>query len=305
MCLADHPYGKLKPILECVMPSPTSGYINAYFGFLNEEIDTIEIPVGKDNQMKPPPQDRSQTEIFFNRRSRHFPLAAFYAPFSASSELTWELNGYEVTATAEDKRCRTEWFEYEVVLLQDNRPSQSILDAIADLTQDLLGTDDDQIILSIGQSAPTFQQIKINITTVEGAISPMAAFITLFGNTEIYDQYVLDLRALGLTVVTVDTLETGMEKMGVEVGSSTPTPSPPSSSPTPTAPGPSPNTPEAAIPPQPLEPSAAPIDGSHGPNHPQSQPEPIFGEPLFTSSTISNSQISYIAIMLMILFIMV
>lgn len=262
------------------MPSPTSGYINAYFGFLNQEIDTVEVPVGDNNRMSPPPQDRSQTEVFFNRRSRHFPLAAFYAPFSASSELTWELNGYSVTATSEDNRCRTEWITYEITILQDNPPPLTIIQTINGITQKLLGTSDDQVLGNIGASAPNFQRILMNVTTVEGSISPMAAIIALFGNTQTYDQYVLDLRSLGLVVVSIDTIETGLEKMGEEIGTTPPT-SPGPSNPVPLPPPSS--TPEASTPI--AEPGhSSPIDDSHGPNQPQPQP-PTFGEPsLFPSS---------------------
>ena len=115
------PEGAVSPVLECVdYIAEESKYI-AHFGYLNENDETVIIPIGSKNKFTPRPRDRGQPFAFLPGRQ----IDVFQVEFDGS-ELVWTLtspNGSRRTSTASDnpdQRCST-------------NPSASIADTGGDL----------------------------------------------------------------------------------------------------------------------------------------------------------------------------
>lgn len=224
------------------MKSTSSGYINAYFGFENLEIEDVEIPAGEDNKFAPPPEGRSQTEVFMTGRSRHFPMAAFYTPFTASGSISWILNGYEVSASDEDNECDVTTMAFQILLIQNTVPSQTVVDSIKEISMRMLNYDEELIDVYSEMDSAARYKIVVNMTQAQGSSSsPLAAMMTLFGSNEVYSEYMSRVRSLGVNPSEITTMETGNEKVGTPVNG------------TPTSggggPGPSPSNSTTPLPP--------------------------------------------------------
>ena len=102
------PKEAVRPVLECVdYIAEESKYI-AHFGYLNENKETVIIPVGGKNKFTPQPENRGQPFAFAPGRQ----VDVFQVEFDGS-ELVWTLtspNGSTRTSTASDnpdQRCST------------------------------------------------------------------------------------------------------------------------------------------------------------------------------------------------------
>lgn len=276
----DHPYGQVRPILECIMKSTSSGYINAYFGFENLELDDVEIPAGTDNRFSPAPEGRSQTEIFLSGRSRNFPVAAFYTPFTGSGSITWHLNGYDVTASEVDNECITSNMAFQILLIQNTPPSPSIVQSIKEISMRMLNFDEEQLEVYSEMDSAARYKVVVNMTQTEGSSSsPLAAMMTLFGSNEVYSEYMLRVRGLGVNPSEVTTINTGIEKYG------TPRNSTPTTAPT--------GTPSASTPPETGGNPSPPLNDNHNPVL-----APIVGAPLPGSSSSLLVETFYVIFLL-------
>ncbi len=96
--------GAVKPILECVADVGDSVY-EARFGYLNENVEPITIPIGDDNKFSPAPVNRGQSTEFLPGRV----VNAFSVDFTGDN-LVWTLEGPDdrrrtATASAGSTRC--------------------------------------------------------------------------------------------------------------------------------------------------------------------------------------------------------
>jgi uncharacterized repeat protein (TIGR01451 family) len=99
----------ISPILECVAPNGDGSW-TAYFGYLNRNDVTVEIPVGPNNRFTGT-QDRGQTTVFEPGRSPYYPDTAYSFIFSEDGNIVWTLkspNGSQRTATVNknSQRCK-------------------------------------------------------------------------------------------------------------------------------------------------------------------------------------------------------
>ena len=98
------PDASLHIILECV-EEVEDGYV-AYFGYLNDHPQTLNIPVGENNKFNPDPIDRGQVTSFLNGRHEDM----FTVSFEEGNQV-WSvvdpIRGSRRTATASEnsKRC--------------------------------------------------------------------------------------------------------------------------------------------------------------------------------------------------------
>jgi hypothetical protein len=90
----------LRPVLECVVQNSPASY-TAWFGYKNENLVPVYIPVGGKNKFTPVPQDRGQTTVFDPGRQ----VRMFSVPFDGAN-LLWTLNGRTSTASKNSTRCR-------------------------------------------------------------------------------------------------------------------------------------------------------------------------------------------------------
>ena len=81
----------LKPIVHCVARRGPCAY-TAYFGYENEDAQTIEVPIGLSNGFFPGPRDRGQPEEYLAGRTSPYPAAAFSVDFKGPIIL-WLLRG--------------------------------------------------------------------------------------------------------------------------------------------------------------------------------------------------------------------
>jgi len=89
--IVEEEFLPVRPILECVVNNQDGTY-TAHFGYLNENDESIEIPVGGDNKFTPSPQDRGQTTIFEPGRTEFYPDSEFTVDFDGTN-LVWTLEG--------------------------------------------------------------------------------------------------------------------------------------------------------------------------------------------------------------------
>ncbi len=99
----------VRPILECVEYDEAAGDYVAHFGYLNENNESVDIPVGDDNRFSPEPTGRGQPETFTSGRSSYYPNSAFSVRFDGSN-LVWTLEGPDgsrrtSTASSDSREC--------------------------------------------------------------------------------------------------------------------------------------------------------------------------------------------------------
>lgn len=87
------------PILECI-EEIGYGYFTAYFGYDNTNEEGVYLPVGRNNMFSGEDLDRGQPVVFLPGRQE----SVFSLVFDGR-ELTWHLNGEEVTITEKNDRC--------------------------------------------------------------------------------------------------------------------------------------------------------------------------------------------------------
>ncbi|HEY9167695.1 MAG TPA: hypothetical protein VIS48_16195 [Candidatus Kryptonia bacterium] len=93
------PQQSLQPILDCVTRVNDSTY-TAWFGYENDDTTSIFVPVGAQNKFSPVPNDRTQPTLFEpGKKDRVFSVV-----FNGKN-LTWKLNGNEVTASRKSSAC--------------------------------------------------------------------------------------------------------------------------------------------------------------------------------------------------------
>jgi hypothetical protein len=85
-------------VVDCVEPVGPNA-LRAFFGYRNESLQSVEIPVGPENALSPRPADRGQPTMFLPGGVAN----AFSSQFETS--LTWILNGRRVTADTASPRC--------------------------------------------------------------------------------------------------------------------------------------------------------------------------------------------------------
>lgn len=88
----------VRPVMDCVEPMG-GGTFRAFFGYRNDSLQDVEIPVGPSNALAPRPADRGQPTRFRSGGVAN----AFSAQFSGA--LTWFLQGQQVTADTSSPRC--------------------------------------------------------------------------------------------------------------------------------------------------------------------------------------------------------
>lgn len=88
----------VRPVMDCVEPMANDMF-RAFFGYRNDSLQDVEIPVGSSNALSPRPADRGQPTRFRSGGVAN----AFSAQFSGS--LTWLLQGQQVTADTSSPRC--------------------------------------------------------------------------------------------------------------------------------------------------------------------------------------------------------
>jgi len=71
----------LRPILECVAQDEGGGGYTAHFGYLNEGVTTVTLPVGRANHLFPGSADRSQPTSFTPGRTPRHPRATLIVAF--------------------------------------------------------------------------------------------------------------------------------------------------------------------------------------------------------------------------------
>lgn len=87
----------LRPVLECV-DNNGDGTYTAHFGYRNDDVVSVTVPIGSGNRFTPAPQDRGQTTEFLPGRQ-----VRTYSVVFDGSNLVWTLtgpNGQTRTATA-------------------------------------------------------------------------------------------------------------------------------------------------------------------------------------------------------------
>jgi len=95
------------PVLECIQDRH-DGTFEAFFGYKNDDVIAVTIPVGPDNWFQPPPGDRGQTTYFLPGRVTF----AFSVIFDGN-DLAWTLRGPDgnirtVTANRGSAPCEIE-----------------------------------------------------------------------------------------------------------------------------------------------------------------------------------------------------
>jgi hypothetical protein len=90
----------LRPVLECVTRDRDEEFV-AWFGYRNDNPQSVYLPVGRTNSFAGLPKDRGQTTLFLPGRT----VRAFRVPFTGGN-LTWTLNGRTSTASKKSPRCR-------------------------------------------------------------------------------------------------------------------------------------------------------------------------------------------------------
>jgi hypothetical protein len=89
----------VRPVLECVVDNGNGSY-TARFGYKNENLFDVTIPVGAKNKFTPAPENRGQTTTFVPGRQRN----TFTVTFDGRP-LVWTLNGRTSTASSRSRRC--------------------------------------------------------------------------------------------------------------------------------------------------------------------------------------------------------
>lgn len=93
------PPAHVEPVVDCV-DKIHHGKFLAFFGYRHDGLRDVEIPVGSNNSVNPPPVDRGQPTLF-----RAGGVAnAFSTEFKDSA--TWSLQGKEATADRSSPRCK-------------------------------------------------------------------------------------------------------------------------------------------------------------------------------------------------------
>lgn len=87
----------VRPILDCVRHNNDNTY-TAFFGYLNENTDTVTIPLGSNNQFTGV-LNRGQPTNFAPGRTAYYPNSPFSVDFDGSN-LVWTLNGRTSTASS-------------------------------------------------------------------------------------------------------------------------------------------------------------------------------------------------------------
>lgn len=93
------PQQSLQPILDCVTQINDTTY-TAWFGYENDDTTSIYVPVGPMNKFSPTPNDRTQPTVFEPGRMDK----VFNVAFNGKN-LTWKLNGNQVTASKKSPKC--------------------------------------------------------------------------------------------------------------------------------------------------------------------------------------------------------
>jgi xylan 1,4-beta-xylosidase len=89
----------VRPVLECVANNGDGSY-TAFFGYRNDNLIPVSIPVGSRNKFTPSPEDRSQPTTFLPGRQRR----VFSVPFDGNN-LVWTLD--KRTSTASNNPTQT------------------------------------------------------------------------------------------------------------------------------------------------------------------------------------------------------
>ena len=115
------PSAAVSPLLECTVDNG-NGTFQVYFGYKNDNLTSVSIPVGADNGFSPDPVNRGQPTFFQVGRTQYWPNAAFNTSFSGGT-LVWTLKGggqsKSATASADSSPCsqqvyiEKEWYDME------------------------------------------------------------------------------------------------------------------------------------------------------------------------------------------------
>ena len=88
------------PVVECVAQLP-GGVLEAHFGYLNPDAESVVIPRGPKNEFSPDPSDRGQPDQFDPGRT----VDVFQSQISGSS-LKWTIGSSSATASASSPQCQ-------------------------------------------------------------------------------------------------------------------------------------------------------------------------------------------------------
>ena len=88
------------PLVECVAQLP-GGVLEAHFGYLNPDAESVVIPHGPRNEFSPDPSDRGQPDQFDPGRA----VDIFQSQINGSS-LTWTIGSSSATASASSPPCQ-------------------------------------------------------------------------------------------------------------------------------------------------------------------------------------------------------
>ena len=90
----------IRPILDCTARNAAREYVG-YFGYLNEELHNLTVPIGTDNYFTPPPEGRGPTTFLPGRH--HF---VFSVPHDGGA-VTWHLTHARDNSSQEwHERCK-------------------------------------------------------------------------------------------------------------------------------------------------------------------------------------------------------
>ena len=88
------------PVVECVAQLP-GGVLEAHFGYLNPDAESVVIPRGPKNEFSPDPSDRGQPDQFDPGRA----VDIFQSQINGSS-LKWTIGSSSATASASSPQCQ-------------------------------------------------------------------------------------------------------------------------------------------------------------------------------------------------------
>jgi hypothetical protein len=87
----------IAPFVDCVTYDQANNTLTAFFGYINANTTSVEIPIGPDNLFEPPPSNQGQPTTFDPGVHDNVVSVTFF--LDATPTLTWHLDGQTATAS--------------------------------------------------------------------------------------------------------------------------------------------------------------------------------------------------------------
>ncbi len=87
----------ITPFVNCVTYDESRGVLSVNFGYVNADTSDDFVPIGQDNFISPPPEDRDQTTFFVQGATFQSWSTTIF--LSNTPSITWNVQGQSVTAT--------------------------------------------------------------------------------------------------------------------------------------------------------------------------------------------------------------